>query len=154
MEVTFYKMNCDRRKVDKSKNLTTVQTYSNVIFKEGQSIVRPSIKIHSRSSSFPSDVNYVYIKELKSYYFITDVVTHANEMYEIILEEDVLYTYKNEIKNLTAVISRQETKNNRYLADNIQQTYVYERVQTFLFPEGLTSTNASNILVVAGGGED
>lgn len=151
MRIIFYMNIADDRQVDKTNYITQVTEYNNVIFKDDNSIMTPSVIIHTSDISFINKVNYVFIEELNSYYFITDINCLSGTRYEFNLDLDVLMTNKDDIKNLTAVIARQENTFNQYLDDPEYKVYNYERIQTYEFPQGLTNTNPTYVLAVAGG---
>lgn len=152
MKIIFYSNTADSRRVDKSDYLIKVAEVDNVIFKEGQSILTPSITIQTTDLSLINKVNYCYIDSLNAYYYITDARTERGNRFIFELDEDVLFTNKDEIYNLKCIIARQEFKNNQYLNDQEYKVYSYNRIQTKEFPDGFTNgSNASFILVMAGG---
>ena len=50
-------------------------------------------------SNFNESFNYVYIRELNRYYFVKERRIKKNNLFELHLVCDVLYTYRNLIKN-------------------------------------------------------
>ena len=91
-------------------------------------------------------VNYVYIDSFKRYYFAK--ATLQNGFIILNCQVDVLSTYINEIKNLTATITRNENRKNGYLNDSEYNIYAYEQVVCKSFSKGLTSD--SLILMTVG----
>ena len=81
-------------------------------------------------------VNYVYIDSFKRYYFAT--ISIENGFVILSCKVDVLSTYINDIKNLTATITRNENKKNGYLNDGEYNIYAYEQVVCKSFTKGLT----------------
>lgn len=50
-------------------------------------------------SNFNESFNYVYIRELNRYYFVKERRIKKNNLFELHLVCDVLYTYRNLIRN-------------------------------------------------------
>lgn len=61
--------------------------------------------------------NYARITEFNRYYFITDITSIRNNLWEISMTCDVLMSYKTEILNLPAFIMRNQFKYNELLED-------------------------------------
>ena len=91
-------------------------------------------------------VNYVYIDTFKRYYFAT--ISIENGFVILSCKVDVLSTYINDIKNLTATITRNENRKNGYLNDGEYNIYAYEQIVCKSFKKGLT--NDSIILMTVG----
>lgn len=113
------------------KNLTNSHTISDVLLKRDTSILRPVLVVNSVQDIYI--YNYMYISEFGRYYFIDDIRSVNNNMWEISAHVDVLETYSAEILANTAVLRRQEKKFNLYLDDPEFKTYNNERVQTKRF---------------------
>lgn len=100
MICTFYKVNDDEHKI--SKTLTNShQTTCNII--NSTTIINPVIVVDSQYLNY----NYVYINDLHRYYFV-DNITITNNMIVMQLRIDVLYTYKNDILEMSLHILRCE----------------------------------------------
>lgn len=113
------------------KNLTNSHTISDVLLKRDTSILRPVLVVNSVQDIYT--YNYMYISEFGRYYFIDDIRSVHDNIWEISAHVDVLETYKAEILSNTAVLRRQEKKFNLYLDDPEFKTYNNERVQTKRF---------------------
>ena len=61
---------------------------------------------------------------------------------------DVLSTYKDTIRNNSAIVSRQQNKYNLYLQDGNMKQYAFPHIQVAQFPSGFSSFNL--ILSVSG----
>lgn len=72
--------------------------------------------------------NYCYIDELARYYFISDIQVVNNDLIQLYLKEDVLYTYANQIKEHTAYISRNEFTNTPLIEDRNEQLFYDKEV--------------------------
>ena len=91
-------------------------------------ILNPVLKV----SSGRSDCNYVKIADFGNrYYFIESVEAVAGGHCLLRCHVDVLYTYKDSIKGLTCLVSRNEFQENPYLVDPLvpieKQFVVYSK---------------------------
>ena len=84
--------------------------------KDQTSIINPTIIVDS--PSVPSG-NYARIDAFGRYYFITDISSVRNNLWEIKMHVDVMQTYETQIKNTTQMIDRQEFSYNDYIQDNL-----------------------------------
>lgn len=64
------------------------------------------------------DVNYVYIKNFGRYYYVTNMTFQADGFCKLVLDVDVLMSYKDLIKGSTQLVTRSEKSRNRYIVDN------------------------------------
>lgn len=131
------------------KTLSEGLTFS-VTLKEGTSILRPVLYLSSTSQAPLTGYNYMYIADFGRYYFIDDVKSVRNDRWEVSAHVDVLETYKNAIKNNTAVIRRQQNIYNLYLDDPEFQVYANERIQTKQFPTNNFTKTLNYVLVING----
>lgn len=113
------------------KNLTNSHTISDVVLKRDTSILRPVLLINSAQDIYT--YNYMYISEFGRYYFIDDIRSINNNMWEISAHVDVLETYKTQILANTAILKRQEKKFNLYLDDPEFKVLNNYRIQTKRF---------------------
>lgn len=131
------------------KNLTDELVTSDVLLKDDVSILKPVFKVRDVRSIIT--YNYLYCPELQRYYFIDDIVSVHNDLWEISCHVDVLETYKNGIKSNKAVIKRQQNIYNLYLNDPDFITYNNDKIQTLQFKNGTGfSKNLSYVLVING----
>ena len=144
--VDLYVNNSPVEKID--KNLTGNHTISDVLLKRDTSILRPVLLVNSAQDIFT--FNYMYISEFSRYYFIDDIRSVHDNLWEISAHVDVLETYKSQILANTAVIRRQSLKYNTYLNDPEWKTYAYEQVAAFKFPVTPFNKDLKYILTVAG----
>lgn len=103
------------------KNIDNILTISGVL-KDETSILSPSILVNADLDALTS-ANYMTIDSFGRKYFITDIKSIRRGLVQINGRCDVLETYKDYIKQQTAVIARQENKWNLYLNDSIFKTY-------------------------------
>ena len=112
------------------------------------SITDPIITIDLEN---PSLYNYAYIQAFKRYYFINDIKSIRNNLWELSIHVDVLMTYKNEIGNCTAIIdTTEETGLNNYLSNDGYKALVKTKTDIISFPSGLND-DGEYILITAGG---
>ena len=72
----------------------------NIVLLDIVDITRPIITLQN----LPAETNYCYIETLGRYYFIDGIRILKNNLFELALKCDVLYTYKNEIENSSAIV--------------------------------------------------
>lgn len=128
------------------KTLNSQSTINNVALKRDTSILRPVLLLNTNLSIF--QYNYMYISEFGRYYFIDDIRSINDNLWEISAHVDVLETYKTQILANNAVIRRQEKLYNLYLDDPEFHVLNYERIQTLKFPANAFSKNLKYVLVV------
>lgn len=148
MNVTLYTNSSPANKV--IKNITQVGSDPvSVILKDSTDILDPVFRLSSIAWSSLEDVNYLYSADLNRYYFVTDITSVRNGVYDLTCHVDVLDTYANEIKNQFAIIRRQETQYNLYLNDGVFKTYSNNIIDTLPFTSGFS--NLEFVLAMAGG---
>ena len=119
------------------------------LLKADTSILKPTIIIHTDSSDI-TGFNYMYISNFGRYYFIDDIVSKNNNIWEVSGHVDVLETYKEQIKSNTAVIKRQQSLFNTYLNDPEWKVYAYEQIVAYKFPQTPFTKDLKYLLTVAG----
>lgn len=112
--VYLYKCSCDSKVVDKTSKLTQVALLQGAL-RDVTSIL--SFDIIVEYGQVPT-FNYAYIPSFNRYYFIDDIVSVNNNMWELLMTVDVLMTYKTAIKALPAFIDRSESNYDRFVIDN------------------------------------
>lgn len=169
MNITLYKSKSSMNTVDKGgANLTPLLTVSGN-FKNAQSILTPIVIIDTIDSLLLVDdngqvvlddykrplltsrdaskeiikANYCYIDELARYYFISDIQVVNNDLIQLYLKEDVLYTYANQIKEHTAYISRNEFTNTPLIEDRNEQLF-YDKEVSYKDTVTITGGEAVN----------
>ena len=145
IELNLYKNLSEKNRLD--KNITLMYELTGDL-KDKTSLTDPVIRIAGNIADV-ANVNYMYIPSFQRYYFINDIVSLNNEVFEINAHVDVLSTYKDGIRAQNAIVSRQEKKWNLYLNDGVFKTYQNPYIVTKAFPSGFTSQHF--VLSVAGG---
>ena len=110
MTVTFY--NLSKRK-NSTKRPTSTGTDVTCVLKEGCSIEKPILVLSGNTFTY----NYAYISDCGRYYYVDDIVSPANGITEVTLEEDMLATAKTEIGNTVAHILYSSTGYDTDLTD-------------------------------------
>lgn len=130
------------------KDLTDQQSITDVLLKRDTSILRPVLLVNDARGV--TDFNYMYISEFDRYYFIDDIRSTHNNIWEISAHVDVLETYKDQILSNQAVIRRQTNKFNTYLNDPEWKVYADENVVAYKFTASGFAKDLQFVLAVAG----
>lgn len=145
MDLTLCINSSEKNKINKS--LSEIRTYSGTL-KEETSVVNPVILIEIDN---PTMYNYAYIPEFRRYYFIDDITSVRKNLWRLSLSVDVLESFKNEILELSAIISDTENYGkDAYMSGDVWKTTVKESTHIINFSGGL-SENGEYILITAGG---
>lgn len=121
------------------KNFTAVGTEVTAIIKEDTSIIDPVFLLSGTPATYAL-CNYVQTTNFGSrQYFIRKIVTAGNGMIEVHCHCDVLSSFATPLKNLDAVIERQENDFNLYLDDGSFKVYANPHVITKEFSAGFST---------------
>lgn len=136
MELVLYRNNSDDKVV--TKNISTLCTLNGTL-REGCSIIDPVIRISDSSfnNAMAAQCNYAKIGQFGRYYYVKNIVSEG-KFWLIHMHCDVLSSFQTELKQLDAVISRQENNYNLYLQDGLFRTYQDPYISIMPFPEGFT----------------
>lgn len=125
--------------------------------RDASSILDPSIVIELPDETAVASFNYFQIPEFNRFYYVTNVVSvigatanPAAHLWELHGHVDVLYTYKDSIREQNAVVARQESEFNMYLDDGTFMSYSDPIVQTLTFSNATPFESQEFVLVVAG----
>lgn len=143
MTLNLYKTTSEVNKV--TKTLTDEISLTGTL-RDASSVMKPTIMIEEDNIS---DYNYAYIPEFGRYYFITNIDSVRNNIWNISMRCDVLMTYADEIKNNTAVIARNSNLWNLYYQDEQFKILNYETIQTKSFNASL-NPSSQIVLICAG----
>ena len=132
------------------KDLVTIKGVTGVL-RQGTSILDPVILIEeSVPSNVVSTANYCYISEFSRYYFITDVRSTNNGLWEISLHVDVLMSWETEIRAQSGIIARSQNKFNLYLDDGWFVDYQNPNIVVKSFPDMHAFDHQEYVLILAG----
>lgn len=150
-QIHTYKSSAEQNRVDKTNFLTADMIISGVL-REASSLIHPSI-------TFTSDIiptfNYVYIPIFNRYYYVTDITSIKNKLWQMSLTVDVLMTYKEALLACTGYIDRNENEYNSLIPDgmiSLEKGEVIENtvVPNELFVDGFGSYVLQGLLVSQG----
>lgn len=145
MIIKLQRNNSEKNRLD--KDIADISELSGTL-RESTSIIDPVIVIEGDLASYVN-CNYMTIPDFNRSYFVTNIRSVSNSLFEISAHVDVLTTYKDQIRANDAIIARQEKNWNLYLNDGIFKTYQNPQIVTKAFPSGFTSQHF--IFSVAGG---
>lgn len=136
-QLNLYKNSAEPNRVDKTNYLTQIGTLYGA-FRYETSITNMAITI--QQEEFPK-FNYVYIPIFNRYYYVTDITSIRQNLWEISLSIDVLMSYKDAIKSCNCFCDRNEFLYNDNIIDKkrvIEQGYDVESIaiQNDLFVDG------------------
>lgn len=123
-------------KFSKRKNSTAVPNGQgnerDLTIKNGSSIITPTFLVAGES------FDYNYCTFNGRYYWITDITSVRNEVWEVQCRVDVLASWKNEILNSKAFVKYSSSDNNQNIKDgrnvvtsNVERTATYLNMQMF-----------------------
>lgn len=145
MIVTLYKISDAPNKI--RKTLGTAVLSLEGTLKENCSIMDPVIMVYN--SGF-INANYAYIQAFGRYYHINDIVSVKNDLWEIRLHVDVLFTYAAGILAAPCIVAKSSSNFNLYLNDANYKCYQNPHIFSYEFPSGFTPENARFIVTMFG----
>lgn len=143
-DIVLMRSNSEKNRL--TKDTETIMTVSGFL-REGTSIIDPVIKIECDISDVVG-CNYLSIPIFGRKYFVNDIRSIRNRLFEFSCHVDVLSTYADAIRGNTGIIKRQENAWNLYLNDGTFKVYQNPNVLTRAFPSGFTTQEF--VLAVAG----
>ena len=147
MILKLYKSNSERNCVTK--------VLSNELSLEGTlrhetSIKTPVITIAGNESII--GYNYAFIVEFNRYYFITDIKSIRNGIWEVSFLCDVLMSFKTDILNSYAIIDHTtDYDTSNYLSSDIWTALVKDKTDIINFSGSSLLDSGEYILITAGG---
>ena len=96
--------------------------------------------------------NYCYIPEFNRFYYITDITSVNNNLWQITCEVDVLMSFVNDILNLDVIIDKQvDDYVNKYIEDN---SYTVENKRfNQVIPFSVSFDEEPKYILITAGGE-
>lgn len=145
MEVKLYYNSSDNRCIN--KNIIDGEAILGTL-RTSTSIISPVITFGSNS---PLRYNYAYISEFKRYYYIKNVTSVRNNLWEVQFEIDPLMSFKADICVLKVVVDKQSDESNgdEYIDDSSLVTDNLMFNTVYNFPNGFNN-NGEYILITAG----
>ena len=142
MNAIFYTYNGDPKKLNKTLEDGLEQT---VFLKNGsETLTRLEVALTLDNSIDFKKLNYVYIEDLKRYYFVDDIQIHRNQYYILSLSGDVLMSFKNEIKNISVEV----VESSKILNDNKIDYTAEDKITRLLYNMQTPFTDEKNIIMI------
>ena len=145
MEVKLCYNSSDNRCIN--KNIIDGEVISGTL-RTSTSIISPVITFESNS---PLRYNYAYIAEFRRYYYIKNVTSARNNLWEVQFEIDPLMSFKADICALKVVVDKQSNESNgdEYIDDSSLVTDNLMFNTVYNLPDGFNN-NGEYILITAG----
>lgn len=131
-----------------NKNLEIIHGNIAYEMKTDTSVINPILIIDR--ALWNENINYVYVEELKRYFYIQDVTFSTGKLIMLSCHVDVLMSFNEQIKKCTGILERQETEANLYFNDSEFYALNKDEINTLKFPRGLEK-NGALIMAVMGG---
>lgn len=151
MTIKTYRFLGDSRKVDKT--LHDVSTYSNAVIVGDMSIQNPTISLQLDSFTDVINFNYIYIPELRRYYYVVDSTIREDGFVQLKCKVDVLKSFKADILASTQYVERQQNKCTYQLPDNLYNIKSNRNLTIKNFGNEIIKPNNLFILTTYGKGE-
>ena len=145
MEVILYKNSSENNVIGKS--LAQIKSVE-CNLKNDVSVVNPTLVLLYTDSLLES--NYCFIPKFNRYYFIDEIIPITGDRSIIKCRVDVLESFKDDIKSLTAIINKQETIADKFIDDGSWVVENKDFLQSYNFSNGFND-NGEFILITAGG---
>lgn len=130
------------------KSLTTLQGTQGTM-KRATSIINPIFTVKGDVGSI-AGLNYCYVPQFHRYYFINDIVSIRNDLWQISCHCDVLETYKAGLLDTSAVIARQEYNYNLLLDDGTLKSTANPIIKVKQFPSNFANLGNTFVLTTVG----
>lgn len=146
MQITLYRNLSDNDHVD--KNIQYIASFNDCKFKEEYDQIRPTIIM----TNFDITANYVYIDTTDRFYFI-EKYNKVGKLYIVELLVDILSSVKDRLRNIYALVERNEFEYDPYMFDDELITRCDKTVITQNIGRvGVSGPNYNYYLCVNGGG--
>lgn len=146
MELILYRTRDDENVIN--KDLEYIHTM-NIVLKSNVSIVSPIIILRMVEGVDLFNSNYCYLDELNRYYFIREIEIMSNDNVKMMLECDVLESFKQDILNSGGEI-RRRIETGDYQNTNVDTESLRE---VEIFESDVTLNPEKNIVLSTLGGE-
>lgn len=116
--------------------------------KDDCELLNPVIRIER--SGVPN-YNYAHIPEFSRYYFVDPPKAVHNNIWELKMHVDVLYTYRGGILIAPCIVAKSSSHYNLYLNDPNYKSYSNPQIFSERFPSGFNVENAHFVMTIFGG---
>lgn len=150
MQINLFTCTAEFNRVNKTSYISNRFTLEGSLRNES-SVIDPVIIIEKTNPAL-YHYNYMYIEEFQRWYFINDIISLRNNLWEIHAHVDVLHTWGGDIGNMEATIDKAESEGlaNLYYDDGSFIMDCRNNVYVKEFPNGFNE-NGQYILICAGG---
>lgn len=150
MEINLFKCTAENHRVNKSQYISN-RFAMNGSLRNESSVVDPVILVE-KTNPAKYNYNYMYIAEFNRWYFINDIISIRNNLWEIHAHVDVLYSWYDDLYNMECIIEKSEefNKSNLYYDDGSFILDTRRNVELKEFPTGFNESG-QYILICAGG---
>ena len=150
MQINLFTCTAENERVNKTDFLSNRFVMEGTL-RDASSVIDPVIMVEKTN---PAKVhyNYMYIEEFGRWYYINDIISVRNNLWEIHAHVDVLYTWGADIASMEGVADKLEGFDNAnvYFDDGSFVMDCRNDIQVKEFPNGLNE-NGSYVLICAGG---
>ena len=143
VSIILYKNSSEFNRLDKTNYLTIVKTINGVM-RDEFSLINTSIVIEYNGTP---NFNYLYVSNFNRYYFVNDITSLRNNLWDISIQIDVLMTYKDTIKNCTCFIDRVENNYNPLITDDNIPLYQGEVITNEFIPNDVFDTTRGQYIL-------
>lgn len=130
ISIVLQRNDSERNRV--TKTLTTLATVSGVL-KDSTSIIDPTLIISGDIGNYVT-CNYCTIADFGRSYYVKDIRSLRNNIFEISCHVDALSSFATQIKACTGIVQRQENDWNLYLNDGVFKVYQDPIIQVKEYP--------------------
>lgn len=116
--------------------------------KSQTSIIDPTVIITAANTVI--GYNYAYIADWHRYYYIRDISSVNNDIWEVTMHVDVLKSFSNGIYNSPCIISKNANNYNLYLNDPNYKCLQDDNILKIPFPNGFDGQTACYIMALIG----
>ena len=120
-----------------TKGLVTVATLNGTLRNESN-VVDPTILVEV--NNLPN-FNYLTIPEFNRSYYVTDIKSVRNNLWEITAHSDPLQSFKSQLLDNWGLILRQENVFDLYINDGVFKSKQNDRLGYISFPSGFSDFN-------------
>ena len=145
--LVIYNCTAENNIVDKTSYMTQLTSYT-IDIKDGTDLLHPVIPL---AKQVPDILNANYAMFCGRYYYIIEKTLVKGNLYILHLKEDVLMTFKDQIKTQRGIVARQENKYNLYLDDGMYQVTGQTATKTLKFSGSPLTKGLEYVLMTTGG---
>ena len=124
----------------------------------GTGVMRDSVSVIDPVVLFETELipetltksNYCIIEEFGRCYYITNIISVTNNLWEFHLHVDVLMSYRDQLRLQSGIVSRQEYKRNMYVDDGWFMAQQNPHKYTRVFSNPTPFEHQEFVLAIAG----